>query len=101
MSIDTCDGEPCVVWDRRKRRARKEHVCECCNETIERGHLYATHFMVYDGTQEFIKRCLRCEVIYDALEQKMRDEGTYGDEAPDPRLNCGHTYEEQWGVSPP
>lgn len=90
------------MWERTKRRARKDHTCECCHEVIPRGHRYATHFLVYDGTTDYIKRCLRCDAIYDALEAKMKAAKTYGyEEVPDVRLNCGDTYLERWGVDPP
>lgn len=99
MSID-CDGM-CDIWTRKRQRARKAHKCDCCGEPIERGHIYATHFTLYEGTTEYVKRCLRCEALYDALTERMRAAGTLGDETPDLFLNCGHDYEERWGEAPP
>lgn len=99
MSVDT-DGY-CDVWERKRQRARKEHWCDCCCEPIPRGHLYATHFTVYNGGTDFVKRCLRCEAIYDALTERMRDAGTLGEEAPDSRLDCGHSYRDRWGEDAP
>lgn len=99
MSVD-CDGY-CDVWERRQQRARKDHTCSCCGETIPRGHVYATHFTLFMGETDFVRRCLRCEALYDALTERMRAAGSLGDEVPDIRLKCGHDFEERWGEAPP
>lgn len=98
MSVD-CDGA-CDIWTRKQQRARKNHKCDCCDEPIPRGHIYATHFTLYDGSTEYVKRCLRCEAIYSALLDKM-NEVSRGEETPALRLDCGHEYEERWDEPPP
>lgn len=97
MSVDVYDCEPYSVCETRQRRARKEHTCDACKETIRRGDLYSNTFTVLEGESETIKRCLKCDVIYKHLFAAM---DTY-EEQPDPRLNCGHSYEKRWGTPPP
>lgn len=99
MSVDTYDCEP---WDvnpeERKRRARKEHTCSCCAEMIRRGDLYIYEFAVFDGRPDEVKRCLRCQAIYDhLLETHINAE----DSSVDRELRCGHTYREVHGCEPP
>lgn len=63
----SCDYDPNRVWRRDERKARKEHVCEECNEVIEVGARYAyTTYLPYDGPpwQVYIC-CLPCEAIKD------------------------------------
>jgi hypothetical protein len=88
MSFDG-DCEPCEVWRETKRRARKEHKCSACKETIERTHFYIEHFSLFDGDIDTLKRCIRCETIY----QHLRDISDV-DSPPMPRLDCGHKYRD-------
>ena len=67
MSVDCGDGEPVDVDQERRVRARKQHQCDACKETIERGHLYARHTLIYGGTVDVTIRCMRCELIYQQL----------------------------------
>lgn len=68
MSIDCSDeGERIDVDSERTVRARKEHQCDACKETIERGHLYVRHTLIYGGTVGETVRCLRCDAIYQQL----------------------------------
>jgi len=86
------------VYDEREPRARKEHRCKACGETIRIGDRYANVKVVFDGTAETIKRCLRCQRMHEHLR-------TLGDRRdrlwPDEQLNCGEEYEEHWGKKPP
>lgn len=84
------------VWDRREVTARKPHSCCACGGEISVGHRYFRVFVVFDGDARTYKRCRRCEAIHRHLIHKGGNE-TYPDEA----LNCGETYEDHWGVSPP
>jgi hypothetical protein len=129
VSVDCGDGEPVDVDSERRVRARKEHRCSACKETIERGHLYVRHTLIYGGTVDETIRCLRCDAIYQELvvihrEQNERarharvelhrargDERRLSDEQrallyhepewPDLALNCGHEFKERWGREPP
>lgn len=97
MSVDTFDAEPWDVYSGVQiRRARKDHFCSACGETIHRGDLYSYTFGVFDGATEQVKRCARCELIFRHL-----DSLTGPDEAVDRELNCGHTYEYRHGEPPP
>lgn len=87
----------CEVWKIEQRRARKEHACDACGETIQPGHVYANHFTVFRGDAENVKRCLKCETIYQHL-CSLEDDADF---QPDIRLACGHTYEENWNRPPP
>jgi hypothetical protein len=97
MSVDCTDGEPFDVYpNNRIQRARVEHKCGACREPIRRGDMYSYTFAVFDGSPEAIKRCARCELLYRALVPIQPE-----DTACDPELNCGHTWEENFGDPPP
>lgn len=115
MSVDCEDGgEPIVVDTQRTVRARKEHRCHACKETIERGHLYTRHTVIWGGQVDETIRCLRCDAIYQQLceihrasneENRRRARevhfGDYDTAWPDAALNCGHEFKERWGREPP
>jgi predicted RNA-binding Zn-ribbon protein involved in translation (DUF1610 family) len=90
-------SEPVYVNDERTVRARKEHICDACNGRIGPGHYYVRHFMRWSEGVETIKRCGRCETLYQYLVQHLRDR----DEYPDQRLDCGDTWEEVNDGEPP
>lgn len=96
MSVYCGDGEPIVVHNKRHPRARKEHKCCACDETIRRGDLYRDVFVVFDGDADTNKYCLRCARMYDEIDNRMEC-----DEAPDVHLACGHSWEELHGECPP
>lgn len=96
MSHDVLDCEPCSVYAETTRKARKEHSCSACKETIRPGDYYVNVGIVCNGNAETIKRCLRCDKIHEHLRTKAP-----GDTWPDDRLNCGHGYREMWGEDPP
>jgi hypothetical protein len=95
MSFDG-DYEPCDVWRDTKRRARKEHKCSACKETIQRTHFYIEHFSIFEGEFDTFKRCMRCEAIYQHLLNV-----SHSDSPPMPLLDCGHSYREIHRVDPP
>ncbi len=130
MSVDCGDGEPVDVDTQRQVRARKEHRCHACKETIERGHVYVRHTLIYEGEVDETLRCLRCDAIYQQLVVIHRDlnerarnaqSRLYGEcrgdasrlteeerklvyhepEWPDLALNCGHEFKQRWGREPP
>lgn len=77
--------------------ARKEHECDSvlCSEPIRKGDSYWRIQIVFDGGAKTIKRCIRCQ----HLHVHLRGLGDY-ETWPDERLNCGLTYEEEWGKVP-
>lgn len=84
------------VYDERFPRARKEHVCEACRETIPGGARYARVGIVFGGNAYAVKRCLRCQGIHEHLRRLDP-----GEMWPDEQLNCGLDYEDEWGKPPP
>ncbi len=97
MSIDVYDCEPFTVNRTSQHRARKEWVCCACREVIARGQLYTYSFTIHDGQTNELRRCARCDAIYEHLCELHKD----GDDWPDWELNCGHTYQERWEREPP
>lgn len=79
------------------RRARKEHVCCACEETIAAGHRYCYVAVVFDREARAYKRCLKCQ----ALHTHLRDLGVRVDAWPREDLGCGLRYEDEWGPLPP
>lgn len=96
MSVDCTDGEPLTVENRRYRKARQEHVCCACKEKIRSGDVYRNWFIVFDGDAETYKHCLRCARMYDEIAKRMDC-----DQAPDFKLNCGHSWQEVHCDEPP
>lgn len=62
--LQECD-EQATVWNADERRARKEHVCCECRETIARGETYQHVSMLYDGRWDRYVTCLLCVEIGD------------------------------------
>ncbi len=97
MSI-SCDGTN-EVYNETFPTARKEHECSACQSKILPKHKYAKIFILYDGNVDSLKRCVSCQMIHQHLRVKCSSH-TFGDEWPDERLNCGLTYESEWGELP-
>lgn len=82
--IDEPDYPLKDVW----RRARKEHTCYACRETIARTHVY--HYssgIDRDGEPYDYKHCARCWKIFEALWADT-SEGVQWD------LDCGEVWED-------
>ncbi len=94
MCDDYCD-EQADVSDRLVRRARKEHRCYACRETIRRGDKYRETSQLWDGSWSRFRHCLRCWAICEALWAKT-DGGfiEYG-------LDCGEKWVDNFGEQPP
>lgn len=97
MSIDTYDCERFTVDRTSQHRARKEHKCCACHGTIHRGELYTYSFTIHDGHAESLRRCARCDAIYEHLCSRH----TSGEAWPEWSLHCGHGYDEVFGEEPP
>jgi hypothetical protein len=55
------DLEQCSAFvDNPVKKARKEHVCDCCHRTIAIGEPYIKHFSVFDGDVTAEKCCTQC-----------------------------------------
>ncbi len=84
------------VYDENFPKARKPHTCEACKEPIAVGHRYANVKIVFEGSAETVKRCLRCQEIHEHL-RKLGD----GEMWPDEKLDCGEEYRDHWRKDPP
>jgi hypothetical protein len=73
VSVDTYDGEPVTVYSQRLIRARKDHRCRACGEPIRRGDLYSYTFAVWDGQRLVVRRCARCELLYEHLAVRAHE----------------------------
>ena len=94
------DGDYCSVWSETDPKARKEHVCDACHETIAPGRKYHRTFSIFEGTPNTNVRCERCQAIFVHLTERMRTEGDR-EEYCNPELACGHEYKERWDEPPP
>ena len=91
-----------AVESRTMPRARKEHRCCACRETVRRGDRYSRTFVVYEGEPETYIHCLRCSAIFDAIAARHHDAETdYWERAIAWRLDCGHDWDEVFEESPP
>jgi hypothetical protein len=54
------EGETAAVFNRKIRKARKEHTCCECGETIDKGSTYEYVTMLYDGSWDTFKTCMPC-----------------------------------------
>jgi hypothetical protein len=97
MSVYCGDGEPVAYRRETRRTARKQHECCACEIPILPGHGYWVIASCWDNSVHTWKRCLRCQVIHDALVPLC----SARDEWPDEELNCGHTFEENYDRPPP
>lgn len=84
------------VYDESFPKARIEHVCSACAETIAVGHRYASVAIVFDGRASRVKRCLRCQAVHEHLREIEP-----GEMWPAEKLDCGEEYREHWGKEPP
>ena len=87
------------VYHEEQRRARKLHRCIACPEPIPVGVKYTRVFVLFDGVKGNFKRCARCQAIHLHLRERCRKERP--DYWPAEDLNCGETYEDEWGPCPP
>jgi hypothetical protein len=97
----SCDGNA-AVYRETIRKARKLHYCHACRKVIRPGDYYASIAIVADGEAESVKRCGACQTTHLHLRELCRaPEHRYDDLWPDERLNCGESYEDNWGAEPP
>lgn len=100
MSVEIDDeADHCDVWHQRRHRSKGVRWCDACRSDIPAGHEYVKHTIWgEDCGLEMIRRCLACDTIYQHLVERLL--GEYQEQA-DPRLACGHEYEERWNEPPP
>jgi predicted RNA-binding Zn-ribbon protein involved in translation (DUF1610 family) len=91
----SCD-ETYAIYDEREFRANKPHVCDACGVEIRKRDRYTRVFMLFDGSKEHLKRCARCQLLHEHLRGLCEP----GEEWPAERLDCGLSYESEWGAAP-
>jgi hypothetical protein len=62
-SIDSSDYGVGELYSETIRKARKEHKCCECHETIKAGNLYEVAKALWDGTWGSYKTCITCRTI--------------------------------------
>lgn len=83
------------VYNERRVRARKPHVCCACKETIRTRDVYVRTFTVFEGVGESYKHCLRCNAMLDAIAKRAE----YG-AAIAFKLDCGELWSNNFGPVP-
>lgn len=105
MSVSADDCECPEFWRENITKARIAHKCSACREEIPPGSRYKKVVFLFEGAIDTIKRCSRCEAMYQHLLKRMRaqnkDRPRWDAELPDASLDCGHTFEEVWKEPPP
>ena len=94
-----CD-DPADVYRSVTRRARQSHRCGACRLLVAPGERYQETVVIYKGGVSRFKRCGRCEIVFRHLVTCC-DKVSDGDLWPDERLNCGRSYQDEWGEEPP
>jgi hypothetical protein len=85
------------VYNETVRKARKTHSCAACRSPILPRHYYASVFIVFEGKAETVKRCGSCQTTHLHLRELGDKHGMW----PDEKLNCGKSYDGEWGEEPP
>lgn len=99
MSTYAGDGEPVDRFCEEVRRAKKARRCGACREAIDAGDLYHRSAFLYAGEWEVINRCARCEAMFRFLAPLVRARDS--EDVCDSRLNCGHTWQDNFEGEPP
>ena len=84
---------------------KRRKPCSACGEIIRTGqrYVYERNSWIDDGGylgSRSVRRCLRCQIIYAHLAERMNAQA-HDLEAPDMRLDCGHSYRDVWGEDAP
>jgi hypothetical protein len=82
------------VWSSKVRKARKEHKCYACRETIPVGARYRYSSGLWDGSWGDCKHCDGCWHVLDVLMRRSREPVDLG-------LDCGETWESVFDDPPP
>lgn len=80
-------GPDSDTWE-RWHRARKEHRCCACGESIKPGDRYHVTSGMWDRRFESHKQCARCRRVW----EKLQDAPSEYEPIPF-ALNCGHVYD--------
>ena len=86
-------------YAKTRRKARKEHQCDACENVVRPGHYYMRIYTVFDGRTDTIIRCGACERTHVHLVDKCREMDT--NMWPSERLDCGESYKDHWACDPP
>ncbi len=83
------------VLTSRQQRARKEHKCCACSETIRRGDVYQRSFACSREGADSYKHCLRCSKMLDAIRDALPSDTAIAWE-----LDCGELWTTAIGDLP-
>lgn len=103
----SCYGEePVDLWNETWHTARTAKKCRArgCSLGIRSGDRYRKTFLVFEGRGQSWNHCARCAAIYDAISKELnrrRANGETEDNSIDEGLDCGHTWQENFGEPPP
>jgi len=61
------ESDECQFENVTTRRARKDHICIECGETISKGQHYEIYTTKFDGEVKSVKTCAICKEIRSAL----------------------------------
>lgn len=86
------DGPDAILEDAFVK-ARKEHPCFACHETIRVGDRHHVFVAIHDGDLGRFRHCLRCWRLIEELTEKSG-------EGCDLSLNCGESWEGNFGPLP-
>lgn len=90
---DANDFDPVTDLRREWVKARKEHTCYACRETIRPGDRYHLWVSKFDGDLTVAHHCARCYLLMEALWSSGAESVEWG-------LDCGVSYEEAFGPIP-
>lgn len=96
----SCEIDGCNEVERTTYpRARKEHCCDACRQTIRIGDRYARIFVIWDREPAVWIHCARCNLLFGRIAGRHRElqtgEGVQFD------LDCGHSWQEIFDEPPP
>lgn len=94
-----CDfDEKCKVLNADWVRARKQHECHACYETIRPGDRYHRVKNLFEDQWWEIKRCARCYKMWSMIDRAARDAGEDGAYA---LMDCGYVWSDIHDSEPP
>lgn len=92
----SCDDGYVSVYNERDRKARKEHECCACKRRIMPREVYTRVALIWEGTVRPYKRCAGCQATHEHLRELCEGRDLW----PEERLDCGKSYEDEWGELP-
>jgi hypothetical protein len=96
-----CDyGESPTAWTECWRRARREHRCCACGETIRPGDRYHYLSGIWSGRPDRYKHCARCWHLLKLLEDQTTAAADFG-EGISLTMDCGELWRDNFDAPEP